>query len=65
MIIKLSDARLISSESVDLDPKTPMFKCPKCGCIYGSILDVKSNDGVICNECGTELETIPSSDTHI
>lgn len=58
----------VNTESVNLDTKTPMFKCPRCGCVYESIIDIsslfdknnkslpKEQDKYVCNECGTELE---------
>ena len=56
----------VSSTSADLDPRHPLFKCPNCGCVYGSIIDVNSlfsednktvfrDRPMLCNECGTEL----------
>jgi predicted RNA-binding Zn-ribbon protein involved in translation (DUF1610 family) len=64
----------VSSESVDLDPQNPMFECPKCGCVYGSIIDISSlfdknnkllpqeQGKYVCNECGTELDIYKGKD---
>ena len=41
MIITNPDGTKVSSENVDLSG-TPMFKCPKCGCLYFSLIDIAS-----------------------
>ena len=64
MIITNPDGTKVSSENVDLSG-TPMFKCPKCGCLYFNALDIVSilkGGGTVCNECDTELELISTSD---
>jgi hypothetical protein len=62
MIITKSDGTKVSSKNACFgSDQPPMFKCPKCGCVYWgptdivSMLDPNAN-GFICNECGTELE---------
>ena len=63
MIITNPDGTKVSSENINRDG-IPMFKCPKCGCLYFSFDDIKSfhEKGVdvktICNECNSELEMI-------
>ena len=58
------DGIKVSSKNAFLgSPKSPMFKCPKCGCVYWSPMDVASISDpdvntFLCNECGTELETV-------
>ena len=58
----------VSSTSADLEPAHPLFKCPKCECVYGSLVDINSlfsednktyyrERPMLCNECGTELES--------
>ena len=69
MIITNPDGTKISSENVDRSG-TPMFKCPKCGCLYFSFSDIasffKGGDRAVtvCNECGTELEFLASPDNN-
>lgn len=69
MIITNPDGTKVSSENVDRTG-TPMFKCPKCGCLYFSFSDIafffKGGDKAetVCNECGTELELLASSDNN-
>ena len=41
MIITNPDGTKVSSENVDRSG-TPMFKCPKCGCLYFSFSDIAS-----------------------
>ena len=41
MIITNPDGTKVSSENVDRSG-TPMFKCPKCGCLYFSLSDIAS-----------------------
>ena len=66
MIITSSNGYKVSSKSVHLTPKNPLFKCPNCGCVYENVLDIKScfdkklatenqNPPLLCKECGTEL----------
>lgn len=61
------DGTIVSSDNVDRSG-TPLFKCPKCGCLYFSFSDIASffekgnKVQTVCNECGTELEIISSSD---
>jgi len=61
-IIKESDGTLRSSNSVVFGPsKNSILKCPKCGVVYDSFLDVASlldKNDLLCNECGTPLEII-------
>lgn len=68
MIIISSKGNKVSSKSANHDPKNPIFKCPNCGCVYGSIVDIEScfdkkletedqYPPMLCNECGTELES--------
>ena len=67
MIITNPDGTKVSSENANFSG-TPMFKCPKCGCLYFNVLDIaslfKGGDTAVtvCNECGTELELISTSD---
>ena len=69
MIITNPDGTKVSSENVDLSG-TPMFKCPKCGCLYFSFSDIASffkggdKAETVCNECGTELEFLASPDNN-
>ncbi len=69
MIITNPDGTKVSSENVDRCG-TPMFKCPKCGCLYFSFSDISSffkggdTAETVCNECGTELEFLASSDNN-
>ena len=64
MIMANPDGIKVSSKNVFLDSsKPPMFKCPKCGCVYWSPMDVASISDLgvntfLYNECGTELETV-------
>ena len=64
MIITNPDGIKVSSKNACLgSSKPPMFKCPKCGCVYWSPMDVASisDPGLnifLCNECGTELENV-------
>jgi len=69
MIIISSKGYKVSSESANLDPKNPNYMCPKCGCVYQNITDIKSlydkhletedrYPPMLCNECGTELVDI-------
>lgn len=66
MIINSSKGYKVSSESANLDPQNPNYKCPRCGCVYQNIIDIKSlydkryetedhNPPMLCNECGSEL----------
>lgn len=62
-IIKESDGTLRSSDSVFYGPsKNPILRCPKCGVVYDSFIDLVSLDknDLLCNECGTPLEIINS-----
>ncbi len=63
-IIKESDGTLRNSDSVVFGPsKNSILKCPKCGVVYDSFLDVVSlldKNDLLCNECGTPLEIINS-----
>ena len=67
MIITNPDGTNVSSENVDRSG-TPMFKCPKCGCLYFSFSDIASSfkggakAETVYNVCGTELELISTSD---
>lgn len=69
MIITNPDGTKVSSENVDRSG-TPMFKCPKCRCLYFSFSDIascfKGGDKAVtvCNECGTELEFFASPDNN-
>ena len=66
MIITNPDGTKVSSENVDRTG-TPMFKCPKCGCLYFNALDIVSifkGGDIVCNECGTELEFFASPDNN-
>lgn len=69
MIITNPDGTKVSSEIVDRCG-TPMFKCPKCGCLYFSLSDIASffkrgdKTVTVCNECGTELEFLASPDNN-
>lgn len=66
MIITNPDGTKVSSENANLSG-TPMFKCPKCGCLYFNILDIASifkGGDTVCNECGTELEFFASPDNN-
>ena len=67
MIIISSNGYKVSSKSFNLNPKNPTFRCPNCGCVYESIIDIESRfdkkletkdqyPPMLCNECGTELE---------
>lgn len=62
-IIKESDGTLRSSDSVFYGPsKNSILRCPKCGVVYDSFIDLVSLDknDLLCNECGTPLEIINS-----
>ena len=62
-IIKESDGTLRSSDSVFYGPsKNSILRCPKCGVVYDSFIDLVSLDknDLLCNECGTPLEFINS-----
>lgn len=66
MIITNPDGTKISSENAFLSG-TPMCKCPKCGCLYFSVIDIVSifkGGGIVCSECGTELEFFASPDNN-
>lgn len=58
------DGTKVSSKNAILgSSQSPMFRCPKCGCVYWSPMDVASIsdpsvNSFICNECGTELEMV-------
>ena len=62
-IIKESDGTLRSSDSVFYGPsKNSILRCPKCGVVYDSFIDLVSlnKNDLLCNECGTPLEIINS-----
>ena len=64
LIMTNQDRTKISSRNAFLgSSQPPMFRCPKCGCVYWSPMDVASIsdpnvNNYICNECGSELEVV-------
>ncbi len=59
-----SGTKVSSENAISNSSTKPIYRCPKCGCVYWSPADISSlfdpniND-TLCNECGTVLELVP------
>lgn len=50
------DVRSGGDRTKQIEPGTPVGKCPNCGGVYGEEVHIEFPTEAACNRCGAELE---------